>query len=86
MFDRNRWVKVFEEEDTVKKKGNEKTFYTNDGKGMSLSTNDNKDNVKGYNGSAAKRSIVLMKQKLRFRITTKLGNLTRQHYSQQERR
>ena len=31
-------MRVFEEEDTVKKNGNEKTFCTNDGKGMSLST------------------------------------------------
>ena len=79
-------MKVFEEEDTVKKKGNEKTFYTNDGKGMSLSTNDNKDNMKGCNGSTIKRSIVLMKQKLCFRITAKLGNPKNQYYSCQERR
>ena len=65
----------------VKKKGNEKTFYTNDGKGMSLSTNDNKGDVKGSNWLAIKRSIVLMKQGLCFRITAKLGNLKRQHYS-----
>ena len=86
IFGRNRWVRMFEEEDTVKKKGNEKTFYTNDGKGMSLSTNDNKGDVKGCNGSAIKRSIVLMKQKLCFRITAKLGNLKSQHCSQQERK
>ena len=41
IFGRKRWARVFEEEDTVKKNGNEKTFCTNDGKGMSLSTNDN---------------------------------------------
>ena len=70
----------------MKKKENEKTFYTNDGKRMSLSTNDNKDDVKGCNGSAVKGSIVLMKQKLCFRITAKLGNPKRQHCSRQERK
>ena len=79
-------MRVIEEEDMVKKKGNEKTFCANDGKGISLSTNDNKDDVKGYNGSAIKRSIVLMKQKLCFRITAKLGILKRQHSSRQERK
>ena len=69
----------------MKKRENEKAFCANNGKGMSLSTNENKDDVKGYNGSATERSIVLMKQKLRFRITTKLGNPKRQHCSQQER-
>ena len=53
---------------------------------MSLSTNDNKDDAKGSNGSVAERSIVLMKQSLCLRITTKLGNSKRQHCSQQERK
>ena len=77
-------MRVFEEKDTVKKKGNEKTSCANDGKGMSLSTNDNKDYVKGYNGSVVKRSIVLMKQKLCFKIIAKLGNSKGQHCSRQE--
>ena len=59
-------------------------FLANDGKGINLSTNDSKDDVKGCNGSATKRSIVLMKQKLCFRITVRLGNSKRQHCSQQE--
>ena len=41
IFGRNKWVRVFEEENTMKKKRNEKTICTNDGKGMSLSTNGN---------------------------------------------
>ena len=59
-----------------------KFFWTNDGKGNSLSTNDNKGDVKGCNGLVVKRSIVLMKQGLCFRIIAKLGNSKRQHYSQ----
>jgi len=70
----------------VKEKGNEKMFLANDGRGISLSTNNNKDDVKGCNGSVVKRSIILMKQKLCFKITAKLGNSKRQHYSQQERK
>ena len=58
-----------------------KFFWTNDGKGNSLSTNENKGDVKGCNGLAVKRSIVLMKQRLCFKITAKLGNSNRQHYS-----
>ena len=79
-------MREFEEKDTVRKKGNEKTFCANDGKGISLSTNDNKDDVKGCNGPAVKRSIILTKQKLCFRITAKLGNSKRQHCSRQERK
>ena len=86
IFGQNRLVRVFEEEDMVKKKGNEKTFCSNDGKGIILSTNDNKDDVKGCNGLAVKRSIVLMKQKMCFRIIAKLGNSKRQHSSRQERK
>ena len=48
----------------VKKKGNKKAFCVNDGKGMSLSADDNKYDVKVYNESIVKRSIILMKQKL----------------------
>ena len=59
-------------------------FLANDGKGINLSTNDSKDDLKGCNGSATKRSIVLMKQKLCFRIIVRLGNSKRQHCSQQE--
>ena len=51
---------------------------------MSLSTTDNKDDVKGCNGSAVKRSIVLMKQKLRFKIIAKLENSKRKRCSWQE--
>lgn len=79
-------MRVFEEEDMVKKKGNEKTFCVNERKGISLSTNDNKNDVKGCNESVVRRSIILMKQKLCFRITAKLGNTKRQHYSRQERK
>jgi len=75
---------VFGEEDTVKRKGNEKMFCTNDGKGKSLNTDDINDDVKGCNESAIKRSIILMKRKLCFRITAKLENSKRQHYSQQD--
>jgi len=56
----------------------------NDGKGKSLSTKDNKSDVKGANGSAIKSGIVLMKQKVCFKITAKLGNLKRQPYSWKE--
>ena len=86
MFGRNRWVKVFEEEDTVKKKRNEKAFYASDVKGISLSTDDINDDVKGCNGSAIKIGIVLIKQKLCFKITAKPGNSKRQHYSWKERK
>ena len=77
---------MFGEEDMTKRKGNEKTFYTNDGKGISLNTDDINDDVKGCNESAIKRSIVLMKRKLCFRITAKLGNLKRRYCSRQERK
>ena len=86
MFDRNRWVKVFKVEDTMKKKRDEKAFCLNDVKGMSLSTDDINDDVKGCNGLAIKRSIVLMKRKLCLRITTKLGNSKRQHWSWQKKK
>ena len=75
---------MFGEEDTVKRKGNEKMFCTNDGKGKSLNTDDINDDVKGCNGSAIKIGIVLIKQKLCFKITAKLENSNRQHYSQQD--
>lgn len=75
---------MFGEEDTVKRKGNEKTFCTNDGKGINLNTNDINDDVKGCNESTIKRSIILMKWKLCFRIIAKLENSNRQHYSQQD--
>ena len=84
MFDRNRWVKVFEEEDRMKKKRDEKAFCICDVKGMSFSTDDINDDVKGCNGSVIKKGIVLMKRKLCFKITTKLGNSKRKHYSWQE--
>ena len=58
----------------------------NDGKGKNLSTKDNKSEVKGGNGLAVKRSILLMKQKLCFRITAKLGNSKGQPYSWRERK
>ena len=58
----------------------------NDGKGKSLSTKDNKSDMKGGNESAVKRGIVIMKQKLCFRITAKLGNSKRQPCSWQERK
>ena len=64
IFGRNSWVSVLEEQDMVKKKGNKKAFCVNDGKGMSLSADDNKYDVKVYNESIVKRSIILMKQKL----------------------
>ena len=70
----------------MKKKRDEKAFCINDVKGMSLSTDDINDDVKGCNGLAIKRSIVLMKRKLCLRITTKLGNSKRQHCSWQEKK
>ena len=70
----------------MKKKRDEKAFCINDVKGMSLSTYDINDDVKGCNGLAIKRSIVLMKRKLCLRITTKLGNSKRQHCSWQEKK
>ena len=73
MFDRNRWVKVFKEEDMVKKKRNEMVFCISDVKGMSLSTND----MEECKGSAVKKVNVLMKRRLCFRITTILGNSKR---------
>ena len=70
----------------MKKKRDEKAFCINDVKGMSLSTDDINDDVKGCNGLAIKRSIVLIKRKLCLRITTKLGNSKRQHCSWQEKK
>ena len=70
----------------MKKKRDEKAFCINDVKGMSLSTDDINDDVKGCNGLAIKRSIVLIKRKLCLRITTKLENSKRQHCSWQEKK
>ena len=42
--------------------------------------------MKGSNGSAVKRNIVLMKQRLCSRITATLENLKRQIYSWQKRK
>ena len=45
----------------------------------------NADTKEG-NGSAIKMGMKLMKQRLCFRITAKLGNSKRQHYSRQEKK
>ena len=66
----------------VKKKRNEKEFCVSDANGINLSIDDINDDVKGFNGSAIKKGIVLMKRNMCFRITAKLGNSKRQHYSQ----
>lgn len=47
MFDWSRWVEVFEEEDAVKKKRNEKAFCVSDVKRISLNTGDINDDMKG---------------------------------------
>ena len=85
LFDWNRLVRMFWGRRQGEGKGNEKKLWANDGKGINLS-NDSKDDVKGCNRSVVKRSIVLMKQKLCFRITAKLGNSKRQYCSWQERK
>ena len=51
-------------------------------KGISLSTDDINADMKGCNGSSVKKGMVLMKRKLCFKITAKLGNSKRQHCSQ----
>ena len=66
IFDWHRLVRMFWGRRHSEGKGNEKKFWANNGKGTSLSINDNKDDVKGCNRLAVKRSIVLMKQKLCF--------------------
>ena len=85
MFDWNRWINVFEEEDTMKKKRNEKVFCISDVKGIILSTDDINVDVKRCNGSSIKKRHGI-NEKLCFRITAKFGNSKRQHCSQQERK
>ena len=82
------WMKKvmrFWEDETVK--GNEKkSLWENDEEKKNKETEDNKSDRAGSNGSAVKRSIVLMKRRLCSRITAKLGNSKRQVYSWQERK
>ena len=75
------WWRGFGKEDTVRRGEWKRHSERMMGKGISLSINDNKDDVKGCNRSVVKRSIVLMKSKLCFRIIAKLGNSKRQHCS-----
>ena len=86
LFERGRWVVRFWGRWHGEEKGIKKAFWANDGKGKSLWTKDNKSDVKGGNESTAKRSIVLMKLNLCFRITAKLRNSKRQPYSWKERK
>ena len=75
----------FREDETVKGK-EKKKLWKNDEKEKKEETKDNKSDVKGSNESAVKRSIVLMKRRLCFRITAKLRNSKRQVCSWQERK
>ena len=62
-----------------------KEFWENDSERKIPRAKDNKSDMKGGNESTVKRSIELMKQKLCFRITNKLGNSKGQPCLWQER-
>ena len=63
----------------------EKMFVFGVRKDFLLNTNVINTGTKVYNGSAIRRGIKLLKQRLHFRITAKLGNSKRQHCSWQEK-
>ena len=76
---------MFEGEDTMKKKRNEKVFCISDVKGISLSTDDINVDVKRCNRSSIKKRHGI-NEKLCFKIIAKFGNSKRQHCSHQERK